>query len=120
MTSFQDLEFLEKQISPTFSFHKQCTIVSFLANFLAYNQKMTEKSVFRKALSYLSSIQYLSSRYCAYPPFEQLRARYTTYYLSGVGYNWKFYKEIKFSSGLLPPKNLAVELGKATCRTMKA
>ena len=43
----------EKQISPTFSyFHINNTLLyHFLANWLAHNKKMTEKSVFREAWS---------------------------------------------------------------------
>ena len=46
--SFQDLKFLGKQISPTFSYFviNSAFFCHFLANLLAHNQKMTEKSVF--------------------------------------------------------------------------
>ena len=50
---FQDLKFLGKQISQTFSYFliNSALLYHFLANSLAHNQKMTEKSVFCKASS---------------------------------------------------------------------
>ena len=53
VTPFQDLKFLGKQISPTFS----CFLINntllhhFLANWLAHNRKMSEKSVFHEVSS---------------------------------------------------------------------
>ena len=46
--SFQDLKFLGEQISPTFSYFLINNVLwyHFLANSLAHNKKMTEKSVF--------------------------------------------------------------------------
>ena len=51
--SFQDFELPEKQISPTFSYFliRNAPLYHFLANWLAHNEKMTEKSVFCKAWS---------------------------------------------------------------------
>ena len=51
VTSFQELNFLWKQISPTFSYFliNNEFLYHFLANLLAHNKKMTEKSVFREA-----------------------------------------------------------------------
>ena len=53
VTSFQDLKFLEKQIFPTFSYFlvNNALLYHFLVNLVAHNKKMTEKSVFREALS---------------------------------------------------------------------
>ena len=48
VTSFQELKFLEKQIFPTFSYF---LINSQILYHFFHNQKMTEKSVFRKASS---------------------------------------------------------------------
>ena len=53
VTSFQDLKFRGKEISPTFSYFliTNALLYHFLANLLAHNKKMSEKSVFREALS---------------------------------------------------------------------
>ena len=53
MTSIQDSKPREKQISPTFSYFliNNALLYHFLANRLAHNKKMTEKSVFREAWS---------------------------------------------------------------------
>ena len=53
MTSFQDSKPRVKQISPTFSYFliNNARLYDFLANWLAHNKKMTEKSVFREAWS---------------------------------------------------------------------
>ena len=53
VTSFQDFKLREKQISPTFSYFliNNALLYHFLANWLAQNKKMTEKSVFREAWS---------------------------------------------------------------------
>ena len=53
VTSFQDFKLREKQISPTFSYFliNNALLYHFLANWLAHNKKMTEKSVFREAWS---------------------------------------------------------------------
>ena len=53
VTSIQDSKPREKQISPTFSYIliKNALLYHFLANWLAHNKKMTEKSVFREAWS---------------------------------------------------------------------
>ena len=47
------LKFRGKQISPTFPYFliSNALLYHFLANLLAHNEKMTEKSVFRKAVS---------------------------------------------------------------------
>ena len=49
--SFQDSKLQEKQISPTFSYFliSNALLYHSLANWLAPNKKMTEKSVFREA-----------------------------------------------------------------------
>ena len=51
--SFQDLKLCEKQISLTFSYFliNSALLYHSLANLLAHNKKMTEKSVFLKASS---------------------------------------------------------------------
>ena len=51
--SIQDSKPGEKQISPTFSyfFLNNALLYHFLANWIAHNKKMTEKSVFREAWS---------------------------------------------------------------------
>ena len=51
--SIQDSKPGEKQISPTFSYFliNNALLYHFLANWLAHNKKMTEKSVFREAWS---------------------------------------------------------------------
>ena len=51
VTSIQDSKPHEKQISPTFSYFliNNTLLYQFLANWLAHNKKMTEKSVFREA-----------------------------------------------------------------------
>ena len=51
--SFQDFKLREKQISPTFSYFliNNELLHQILANWLAHNNKMTEKSVFREAWS---------------------------------------------------------------------
>ena len=52
VTSIQDSKPHEKQISPTFSYfliNNAQLLYHFLANLLAHNKKMTEKSVFREA-----------------------------------------------------------------------
>ena len=51
--SFQDFKLREKQISPTFSrfLINNALMYHFLANWLAHNKKMTEKSVFLEAWS---------------------------------------------------------------------
>ena len=48
VTSFQDFKLREKKISPTFSYFliNNALLNHFLANWLAHNKKMTEKSVF--------------------------------------------------------------------------
>ena len=53
VTSFQDLKFLGKQIFSKFLIFliNNALLYHFLANLLAHNKKMTEKSVFREALS---------------------------------------------------------------------
>ena len=53
VTSFQDFKLREKQISPTFSYFliNNVLLYHFLANWLAHNKKMTEKSVFHEAWS---------------------------------------------------------------------
>ena len=53
VTSFQDFKFQGKQISPTFPYFliKNALLYHFLVNLLAHNKKMTEKTVFCKALS---------------------------------------------------------------------
>ena len=53
VTSFQDSRPREKQICPTFSYFviNKALLFHFLANWLAQNKKMTEKSVFREAWS---------------------------------------------------------------------
>ena len=53
VTSFQDFKLREKHISPTFSYFliNNALLYHFLANWLAHNKKMTEKSVFREAWS---------------------------------------------------------------------
>ena len=53
VTSFQDFKLREKQISPTFSYFliNNALLYHFLANWLAQNKNMTEKSVFREAWS---------------------------------------------------------------------
>ena len=53
VTSIQDSKSREKQISPTFSYFliNNALLYHFLANWLAHNKKMTEKSVFREASS---------------------------------------------------------------------
>ena len=53
VTSIQDSKPREKQISPTFSYFltNNTLLYHFLANWLAHNKKMTEKSVFREAWS---------------------------------------------------------------------
>ena len=53
VTSIQDSKPCEKQISPTFSYFliNNALLYHFVANGLAYNKKMTEKSVFREAWS---------------------------------------------------------------------
>ena len=50
---FQDFKLREKQISPTFSYFlmNNALLYHFLANWLAQNKKMTEKSFFREAWS---------------------------------------------------------------------
>ena len=52
-TSFQDSKPREKQISPTFSYFliNNALLYHFLADLLAHNKKMTEKSVFCEAWS---------------------------------------------------------------------
>ena len=51
VTSNQDSKPREKQISPTFSYFliNNALLYHFVANWLAHNKKMTEKSVFREA-----------------------------------------------------------------------
>ena len=51
VTSIQDSKPCEKQISLTFSYFliNNALLYHFLANWLAHNKKMTEKSVFREA-----------------------------------------------------------------------
>ena len=51
VTSFQDFKLRGKQISPTFSYFliTNALLHYFLANLLARNKKMTEKSVFHEA-----------------------------------------------------------------------
>ena len=51
--SHQDLKLRGKQISPTYSYFliNNALLCHFLANLLAQNKKMTEKSVFREASS---------------------------------------------------------------------
>ena len=51
VTSILDSKPREKQISPTFSYFliNNALLYHFLANWLAHNKKMTEKSVFREA-----------------------------------------------------------------------
>ena len=53
VTSIQDSKPREKQISLTFSYFliNNVLLYHFLANWLAHNKKMTEKSVFREAWS---------------------------------------------------------------------
>ena len=53
VTSIQDSKPRKKQISPTFSYFliSNALLYHFLANWLAHNKKMTEKSVFREAWS---------------------------------------------------------------------
>ena len=53
VTSFQDFKLREKQISATFSYFliNNALFYHFLANWLAQNKKMTEKSVFHEARS---------------------------------------------------------------------
>ena len=56
VTSIQDSKPREKQISPTFSYFliNNALLYHFLANWLAHNKKMTEKSVFREASGVLN------------------------------------------------------------------
>ena len=53
MTSFQEFKLREQRISPTFSYVliNNALLYHFLANWLAHNKKMTEKSVFHEAWS---------------------------------------------------------------------
>ena len=54
-TSFQDFKILEKQISPTFYFPINNTLLyHFLANWLAHNKKMTERNLFFASLGVLN------------------------------------------------------------------
>ena len=52
--SFQDFTFRGKQISLTFSYFlvNNAVLHHFLANLLAHNKKMTEKSGFEKSITY--------------------------------------------------------------------
>ena len=73
VTSFQDFKFREKQISPTFSYFliNNALLYHFLANWLAHNKKMTEKSVFREAWSpEVTSQSFPVSRFCTPPEVE--------------------------------------------------
>ena len=64
MASFQDFKFWGKQISLTFSYFLinsallYHSLANLLANLLAHNKKMTEKSVFLKA----SSLEMMSQK----------------------------------------------------------
>ena len=53
VTSFKDFKLRKKQISPTFSYFliSNAVLYLYLANWLAHNNKMIEKSVFREAWS---------------------------------------------------------------------
>ena len=63
MTSIEDFKLREKQISSTFSYFviNNALLYHFLANWLAHNKKMTEKSVFREACDWSSKITPLSN-----------------------------------------------------------
>ena len=53
---FEDLKFWGKQISPTFSYFliNNALMYHFLANLLAHNKKMTDKSVFHEVSCFWS------------------------------------------------------------------
>ena len=71
VTSFPDFKLRENQISPIFAYFliNNTLMYHFLANWLAHNEKMTEKSVFREAwslelTSIISRVPFLVSQFC--------------------------------------------------------
>ena len=85
VTSFQDFKSLKKRISPTFSYFliNNALLYHFLVNWLAHNEKITDKSVFRELsfkfwndVAIVPSFLFLVSRFCT-PPEE-------TFYVFGT------------------------------------
>ena len=70
VTSFQDFKLREKQISPTFSYFliNNALLYYFLANWLAHNKKMTEKSW--NDVTIIPSVLFLVSRFCTPPEMK--------------------------------------------------
>ena len=70
VTSVQDLKFRKKTDFPTFFYFliNNALLYHFLANFLAHNKKMTEKSVFLEDdVTIIPSLLFLVSRFCTPP-----------------------------------------------------